>query len=122
VNAATNAVQAVRRARATGLAAGGPGPEPPPVVIATTATSGGGVRVTVRDAGPGIDPALMPRVFEPFVTTRRGGTGLGLAIARNVIEGLGGCIDLASQPGAGTVLTVELPAVPPTGPPAPLAP
>lgn len=46
-------------------------------------------RLRVRDEGGGIDPALMPRLFEPFVTGRRSGTGLGLAMVRQVCEGNG---------------------------------
>jgi signal transduction histidine kinase len=48
-------------------------------------------------------------VSEPYFTTKRGGTGLGLAISRNIIEGLGGTISVASQLGIGTEVRVELP-------------
>ena len=43
----------------------------------------------------------LPRVFDPYFTTRRAGTGLGLPIAKNIIDGLGGTITVASTPGAG---------------------
>ena len=62
-----------------------------------------------RDRGVGIQPADLACVFEPYFTTRRAGTGLGLAIARNIVEGLGGRIDISSQPGIGTEIRIELP-------------
>jgi signal transduction histidine kinase len=65
--------------------------------------------ITVTDAGPGISPADLPRVFDPYFTTRRTGTGIGLAISRNIIEGLGGRISVASEPGRGTEVRIEIP-------------
>jgi signal transduction histidine kinase len=69
------------------------------------------VRVTVHDTGPGIAAEILPRVFDPFFTTRSasGGTGLGLAIARRIVRDHGGTIGLESEPGHGTRVTVELP-------------
>ena len=60
--------------------------------------------------------ADLPRVFDPFFTTGRaqGGTGLGLAIVRNLVrDGLGGSVQLTSEPGAGTRVTIHLPAAAP---------
>lgn len=54
----------------------------------------GEVRVTVRDDGPGVDPELRDRVFEPFVTDREQGAGLGLAIVHRILETNGGRIEL----------------------------
>jgi signal transduction histidine kinase len=71
-----------------------------------------GVRVSVRDQGPGIDPALVERVFEPFVTSKREGMGLGLAIVRKIVESHRGRTAARSTPGVGTELTVWLPAAP----------
>jgi two-component system, NtrC family, sensor histidine kinase HydH len=68
-----------------------------------------GAVITVSDSGPGIPAADLPRVFEPFFTTRRTGTGIGLAISRNIIEGLGGRITVASEQGRGTDVRIELP-------------
>jgi signal transduction histidine kinase len=48
-------------------------------------------------------------VFDPYFTTRRTGTGIGLAISRNIIEGLGGRISVASEPGRGTEVRIEIP-------------
>ncbi len=47
-------------------------------------------RITVRDRGIGVKPEDLPRVFDPYFTTKRTGSGLGLAIAKNIIEGMGG--------------------------------
>jgi signal transduction histidine kinase len=67
------------------------------------------VVIEVRDRGAGIAQEDMARVFDPFFTTRRTGTGLGLAISRNIIEGLGGTITIASRIGHGTDVGIELP-------------
>jgi signal transduction histidine kinase len=76
---------------------------------------GGGVILTVRDDGVGIEPGALGRVFEPYFTTRRAGTGLGLAIARNIVEGLGGTIAVSSVLSQGTEVRITLPAGPPRG-------
>ena len=67
-------------------------------------------RIVVADTGDGIDRRDLPRVFDPYFTTKRGGTGLGLPIAKNIVEGLGGTIAVASAPGRGTEIRIELPA------------
>jgi signal transduction histidine kinase len=63
----------------------------------------------VSDRGAGIAPEDLSRVFDPFFTTRRTGTGIGLAISRNIIEGLGGRISVASVRDRGTDVRIELP-------------
>jgi signal transduction histidine kinase len=65
--------------------------------------------ITVGDTGGGIDRADLPRIFDPYFTTKRGGTGLGLPITRNIVEGLGGTIAAASEPGRGTEIRITLP-------------
>jgi len=67
------------------------------------------IAIEVRDHGTGIAPDDLPRVFDPYFTTRRTGTGLGLAISRNIVEGLGGVITVSSQKGRGTEVRIELP-------------
>ena len=67
------------------------------------------VRLTVRDSGVGMHPATLAHVFEPFYTTKGGqGTGLGLAICQQILDCHGGSIRLASTPGRGTTVTIEI--------------
>jgi CheY-like chemotaxis protein len=73
-----------------------------------------GIRVSVRDTGPGIDPGRRALLFEPF--QRLGaedslieGTGLGLALTRHLVERLGGSIGVESTPGVGSTFWVDLP-------------
>ena len=72
-----------------------------------------GVWLSVMDSGHGIPPDDLPRVFQPFFTTRSPGegTGLGLAICRDIVRAHGGDIKLDSREGAGTTVGVWLPAV-----------
>jgi signal transduction histidine kinase len=67
------------------------------------------VEIAVRDRGVGIAPDDLPRVFEPYFTTKRTGSGLGLAIARNIVEGLGGTMTAHSTPDSGTEFLIRLP-------------
>ena len=78
--------------------------------------SAGRVELSVEDHGRGIDPADLPRIFEPFyraTEARRvvpGGSGLGLAVARRIILAFGGQLEVTSQPGRGSRFVVSLPA------------
>jgi two-component system sensor histidine kinase PilS (NtrC family) len=67
------------------------------------------VAVEFIDSGPGIAAAHLPRVGQPFFTTKQGGTGLGLAIAQRIIERHGGTLRFESPPGHGTTARVTLP-------------
>ena len=72
----------------------------------------GRVRLVFADNGTGIAPEHLPRVFDPFFTTRlgKGGSGLGLHLVYGIATRvLGGRIEIASRPGEGTVFTLELP-------------
>jgi two-component system sensor histidine kinase HydH len=67
------------------------------------------VMVSVRDHGPGIPSDVLPRVFDPFFTTREKGTGLGLSISHTIVRDHGGWIDIDSAPGHGCTVRVTLP-------------
>ncbi len=67
------------------------------------------VWVVIRDRGVGISSDDMAHIFDPYFTTRRAGTGLGLPIAKNIIEGLGGHIQIGSVHGEGTEIRISLP-------------
>jgi C4-dicarboxylate-specific signal transduction histidine kinase len=69
------------------------------------------VMLTVTDSGPGIASDVLPRLFEPFVTTKPEGkgTGLGLAVCQGVVARLGGSIEGKNAPGGGAVFRVQLP-------------
>ena len=75
-------------------------------------TAGGGpaVRASVRDAGPGLDPATAERIFEAFFTTKPGGLGMGLAVCRSIVQRHAGRIWAEPADGAGTTFHVTLPA------------
>jgi signal transduction histidine kinase len=100
VNVVANARQAVRAARREASSGD---------VVLAVRRAGRAVVIDVRDTGVGIEPGVVSQVFEPYFTTRRTGTGLGLAIARNIVEGLGGTIELTSRPGEGTDVRLTLP-------------
>lgn len=70
--------------------------------------------IQVSDDGCGIPATELPRVFEPFFSTKGPGkgTGLGLAIARNIVAAHGGSVCLDSKPGLGTTVSLELPLLP----------
>ncbi|MET0404788.1 MAG: ATP-binding protein [Cystobacter sp.] len=68
-----------------------------------------GVLLTVEDEGPGISPMDLPRVFEPFFTTRATGTGLGLAVVRRVVVAHKGTVSAGARPGGGARFELRLP-------------
>jgi signal transduction histidine kinase len=65
---------------------------------------------SVRDTGVGIDPDLLPRIFQPFVTNKDAGTGLGLTITHEIVQQHDGRILAENGPGGGAKFTVWLPA------------
>jgi signal transduction histidine kinase len=69
------------------------------------------VKLHVRDTGPGIPPELLPKIFQPYFTTKgpRQGTGLGLNIVQRLIKEGNGALHVHTQPGEGTTFTVYLP-------------
>lgn len=76
-----------------------------------TRVNGRFVEITVEDDGHGIPADLLPRIFDPFVTTKEigKGTGLGLSIAYQIVQDHGGALTVESTPGAGTCFTLSLP-------------
>jgi protein-histidine pros-kinase len=65
--------------------------------------------VSFRDTGPGIEQAVLGKIFSPFFTTRSEGSGLGLALCKKYIEVLGGRIEVSTQLGVGTTFVISLP-------------
>jgi two-component system sensor kinase FixL len=68
--------------------------------------------VSVADSGGGIPDELLPRIFEPFVTSKSTGMGLGLAISRTIIEAHGGDIRAENAQGGGALFRFTLPFAP----------
>jgi CheY-like chemotaxis protein len=77
-----------------------------------TRDEGERVVIEVADTGVGIAPSALPRIFDPFFSTKTAsgsGSGLGLSICRNLVEGFGGTLEVTSALGRGTRFTVRLP-------------
>lgn len=93
------------------------------VTVRTSNAPGNRIRIEVIDTGVGIDPQVLPRVFNAFeqgdmsMTRQFGGLGLGLAISRNLVDAHGGVITASSAgKGRGATFAVELPTIPATAP------
>ena len=79
-----------------------------------TADAGPRLLVTFEDEGPGIDPGHLPRLFEPWFSTKDGGVGLGLAMVKRIAEEHGGRVEAGNRDGdRGAVFTISLPLSPP---------
>jgi two-component system, NtrC family, sensor kinase len=102
LNLVTNAAQAIDKPRGR-------------IVVATRRAGADAIAIDVQDNGRGIAPDALPRIFDPFYTTKEPGkgTGLGLSIAYKIVSQHGGRIDVRSTPGEGTTVTVVLPVSPP---------
>jgi two-component system C4-dicarboxylate transport sensor histidine kinase DctB len=81
------------------------------IVIAGVVDRGQAV-IEVRDNGPGIPDEVLPRIFEPFYTTKPDGTGLGLAISAGIVRDSGGELTAANRPEGGAVFRLTLPVAP----------
>jgi two-component system, LuxR family, sensor kinase FixL len=81
------------------------------LVIAVTPVEGGMARVSVADSGPGIDPAVSDKLFQPFVTTKRDGMGVGLSICRTIVEAHGGRIWIEGNEVGGTTFHFTIPQI-----------
>jgi two-component system NtrC family sensor kinase len=83
----------------------------------TTRVDGGRVTVSIKDTGCGIPPEHLPRIFDPFFSTKESaGTGLGLSVSYGIVESHGGTITVGSIVGKGTEFTVQLPLLQNYGP------
>jgi signal transduction histidine kinase len=80
-------------------------------VAVTVEQSDGEARLRVRDYGEGMSAEVLSRLGEPFFTTKERGSGLGLGISRRVVDEHGGRLEVESQPGQGTSVTVRLPVI-----------
>lgn len=79
------------------------------ITLQAERANSGFIALKISDTGKGIPPEILPRLFEPYFSTKTGGTGLGLAIARKNIEDHGGKIEVTSEPDQGTAVTILLP-------------
>ncbi len=83
--------------------------------ISAATVEGGRAQLEVSDSGVGIPPEAVSRIFDPFFTTKEvgAGIGLGLSISHRIVTGLGGDIDVVSEPGRGSRFRIVLPPAPP---------
>ncbi len=70
------------------------------------------VRISIKDEGPGIGQGILPKIFDPYFTTREKGSGLGLATVYSIVKKHDGHVTAESAPGSGAVFHVYLPALP----------
>jgi PAS domain S-box-containing protein len=112
LNLVTNAEQAIREVRDSGR------------IQIRARRNGNQVTITVQDDGVGIRPEALPRIFDPFYTTKRpgGGTGLGLSICMSIVREHGGNIEADILPGGGSAFTIYLPAATEQAPESPSSP
>jgi putative PEP-CTERM system histidine kinase len=107
LNLTLNAKKAAERAERHG---GGP------AVRLRLTEADGTVRLEVSDEGPGIPPERLRTVFQPFQSKEPGGFGIGLYESKRIVESYRGTLRVESEPGRGTRVVVELPAVAPAAP------
>jgi C4-dicarboxylate-specific signal transduction histidine kinase len=100
LNLAINAVQA--------MSAADEGPRE--LLISTEGMEDQGVRVRVQDTGPGLSPESLPRLFDPFYTTKAGGVGMGLAICQSIVAAHDGRLWATSCEPRGALFQFEIPA------------
>jgi len=76
--------------------------------IVAAPLNGSGVRIEIRDHGPGVPAEMADRIFDPYCTGKPGGTGLGLALVKQTVEMHGGSIELNETPGGGATFVVRM--------------
>ena len=83
------------------------------LTVGATVDASNQMALTVADTGMGIDPDVLPKIFQPFFTSKkRRGLGLGLPICDRIVKAHGGRIHVAGQPGQGTIFKILLPLKP----------
>jgi len=80
-------------------------------ILIQTEQIGRVARLTIADNGPGFPVELLPRIFEPYVTTKARGTGLGLPIVKKIVEEHLGTIEISNAPEGGARIDIRLPLV-----------
>ena len=83
---------------------------PRKLLIRTATADGDGVLVAIMDSGPGLSPASLERLFDPFYTTKPGGLGIGLSICRSIIEAYGGRLWVSENLPRGAIFQFTVPA------------
>jgi signal transduction histidine kinase len=78
-------------------------------VTLRTRTTGSRIEISVIDDGIGVPPEVLPRLFDPFFSTKEGGNGLGLALTQQIVRDHGGDLRVDSTVGRGTTFTVSVP-------------
>ena len=85
--------------------------EPNSKILIESQIAVGGVKINIIDHGKGMSNEHLEHIFDPFFTTRvhEGGTGLGMSVSHGLIQGHNGSIEVQSQVGKGTHVTIQLP-------------
>ncbi len=79
------------------------------LTVATSRKPDGAVEIAVRDVGPGLEPEVLPRLFDSFFTTKKHGMGLGLSLCRSIAEAHGGWVVAENNEGAGATFRFRIP-------------
>jgi C4-dicarboxylate-specific signal transduction histidine kinase len=79
------------------------------LIVVTSAEEGDRVRLSVKDAGVGVAARALPRLFEPFHTTKGNGMGIGLFVSRSIIESHHGCLQVTANDGPGVTFSFSVP-------------
>lgn len=83
----------------------------PGKIAITTSRNDHDIQITIKDTGKGMSGEQIREIFNPFYTTKEvgKGTGLGLSVSLNIVESLGGAVDVQSLEGAGSAFMISLP-------------
>lgn len=81
------------------------------ISIATRINRPGSIEVIVADSGPGLEPEIVEKLFDAFVTTKSEGMGVGLSICKSIVEAHGGGLANRQDPGYGAIFSFELPSI-----------